>query len=154
MFSFINLKFAHGHAGKQVGPHNILSMKNNTIDEHQAVSPQKKSGENEKNPMTAALQAIGGKWKLLLLDSIRKECPKRFGELRKEMKNITQTTLTAQLRELERDGILTRAVFPEVPPRVEYKLTELGKKLIPIMDALCQWGELYEQQPAARHLRS
>lgn len=97
-------------------------------------------------PMTDALQAIGGKWKLLLLDSIRKECPKRFGELRKEMKHITQSTLTAQLRELERDGILTRAVFPEVPPRVEYKLTDLGKQLIPIMDALCQWGERYGKE--------
>lgn len=154
MFSLINLKFEHGHAGKQVGPYNILSMKNNTIDEHQAVSDQNKLGENEKNPMTAALQAIGGKWKLLLLDSIRKECPKRFGELRKEMKYITQTTLTAQLRELERDGILTREVFPEVPPRVEYKLTPLGKQLIPIMDALCQWGGLYEQQQPARHQKS
>ncbi|WP_305068084.1 winged helix-turn-helix transcriptional regulator [Longitalea arenae] len=120
-------------------------MKKSTIIEHQAVSDQNNLVENEKNPMTAALQAIGGKWKLLLLDSIRKECPKRFGELRKEMKYITQTTLTAQLRELERDGILTRAVFPEVPPRVEYKLTELGKKLIPIMDALCEWGKLYDE---------
>lgn len=97
-------------------------------------------------PMTDALQAIGGKWKLLLLDTIRKECPKRFGELRKEMKHITQSTLTAQLRELERDGILTREVFPEVPPRVEYKLTELGKQLIPIMDALCLWGERYGKE--------
>jgi DNA-binding HxlR family transcriptional regulator len=135
-------------------------MKNNTIGEHQSVSAQKKSDMEEKklqgkqspqpadvpvagSPMTDAMQAIGGKWKLLLLDSIRRECPKRFGELRKEMKHITHTTLTAQLRELERDGILTRAVFPEVPPRVEYKLTDLGKQLIPIMDALCQWGTLY-----------
>ncbi len=145
MFSFSNLKFEDGHLSKQVGPYNILSMKKSTIIEHQAVSDQNNLVENEKNPMTAALQAIGGKWKLLLLDSIRKECPKRFGELRKEMKYITQTTLTAQLRELERDGILTRAVFPEVPPRVEYKLTELGKKLIPIMDALCEWGKLYDE---------
>lgn len=98
------------------------------------------------SPMMEALQAIGGKWKLLLLDSIRRECPKRFGELRKEMKYITQSTLTAQLRELERDGILTREVFPEVPPRVEYKLTEQGKKLIPIMDALRAWGEAYGKE--------
>jgi len=97
-------------------------------------------------PMMDAMQAIGGKWKLLLLDTIRRECPKRFGELRKEMKHITHTTLTTQLRELERDGILTREVFPEVPPRVEYKLTELGKQLIPIMDALCVWGEAYRKQ--------
>lgn len=129
-------------------------MKKNTIGEHQSVSSQKKSAVDKKNsdemitgsPMTDALHAIGGKWKLLLLDSIRRECPKRFGELRKEMKNITQSTLTAQLRELERDGILTRAVFPEVPPRVEYKLTDLGKQLIPIMDALCQWGESYGKE--------
>lgn len=98
------------------------------------------------NPMTAAMQAIGGKWKLLLLDNIRKECPKRFGDLRREMKDITQATLTTQLRELERDGILLRTVYPEVPPRVEYKLTELGKKLIPVMDALCAWGALYGQE--------
>lgn len=97
------------------------------------------------NPMMTALQAIGGKWKLLLLDSIRKECPKRFGELRKELEYITHSTLTAQLRELERDGILTREVFAEVPPRVEYKLTELGKRLIPVMDALCLWGEEYKR---------
>lgn len=145
MFSLINIKFDHSSAHKQPGPNNILSMKNNTIDEHQPVSDKKKLMEIENNPMTTALQAIGGKWKLLLLDSIRKECPRRFGELRKEMKHITQTTLTTQLRELERDGIITRAVFPEVPPRVEYKLTDLGKQLIPIMDALCQWGGLYEQ---------
>lgn len=133
-------------------------MKKNTIGEPQSINSQKNSVEDEKkhqvaaSPMTDALQAIGGKWKLLLLDSIRRECPKRFGELRKEMKNITHSTLTAQLRELERDGILTRAVFPEVPPRVEYKLTDLGKQLIPIMDALCQWGESYgkeKNQPGA-----
>lgn len=98
--------------------------------------------------MTTALQAIGGKWKLLLLDTIRKECPKRFGQLRKEMNDITQATLTTQLRELERDGILLRTVYPEVPPRVEYKLTELGKQLIPVMDALCAWGLQYDQEKA------
>lgn len=108
--------------------------------------PQTISEEQSPNPMMEAMQAIGGKWKLLLLDTIRRECPKRFGELRREMEHITHTTLTAQLRELERDGILTRAVFPEVPPRVEYKLTPLGKQLIPIMDALCAWGELYGKE--------
>ncbi|SFN19425.1 transcriptional regulator, HxlR family [Chitinophaga sp. YR627] len=108
--------------------------------------PQTISEEESPNPMMEAMQAIGGKWKLLLLDTIRRECPKRFGELRREMEHITHTTLTAQLRELERDGILTRAVFPEVPPRVEYKLTPLGKQLIPIMDALCTWGELYGKE--------
>lgn len=118
-------------------------MEKDTIVESQLVIVQKKSVVEEKNMMMDAMQAIGGKWKLLLLDTIRRECPKRFGELRKEMKYITHTTLTAQLRELERDGILTREVFPEVPPRVEYKLTELGKRLIPIMDALCEWGEAY-----------
>lgn len=104
------------------------------------------SEEQSPNLMMEAMQAIGGKWKLLLLDAIRRECPKRFGELRREMESITHTTLTAQLRELERDGILTRAVFPEVPPRVEYKMTPLGKQLIPIMDALCAWGELYSKE--------
>lgn len=119
-------------------------MKNSTINEGQSLSEKDFSTVTENNcPLTDALKIIGGKWKLLLLNNIRKECPKRFGELRREMQDITQTTLTAQLRELERDGIIERKVYAEAPPRVEYKLTELGKQLVPVMDALSAWGERY-----------
>lgn len=116
-------------------------MKKDTINEAQALA--KKEFLEINCPMTNALKVIGGKWKLLLLNSIRKECPLRFGELKKKMHDITQATLTMQLRELERDGIIERKVYAEAPPRVEYKLTELGKKLLPAIEALCSFGDAY-----------
>nr|WP_295922105.1 helix-turn-helix domain-containing protein [uncultured Dyadobacter sp.] len=96
--------------------------------------------------MNIALDIIGGKWKLMLLNRIREECPMRFGVLRRKLPHITQATLTAQLKQLEKDGILLREAYAESPPRVEYKLTEIGKSLIPIMDSLCAWGEDYEKR--------
>jgi len=86
---------------------------------------------------------IGGKWKVLLIKSIAQECPKRFGKLRRDMEDIAQTTLTAQLRELERDGIISRQVYMESPPRVEYKLSEVGKTLLPVIDMLDAWWSDY-----------
>lgn len=124
----------------------ILSMENSTNDGRQPVIKQENYEQAEDNcPMTNAWRIIGGKWKLLILNAIRKECPARFGELRKKMQDITQTTLTAQLRELERDGILSRKVYAESPPKVEYQLTELGKTLIPVMKVLSDWGDTYCQ---------
>jgi DNA-binding HxlR family transcriptional regulator len=121
-------------------------MKNDTNNDDQLVIKTENERFLEDNcPMTNALDIIGGKWKLMLLNKIREECPMRFGVLRKKMPYITQATLTAQLKELERDGILLRTAYAESPPRVEYKLTELGKTLIPIMDALCNWGNNYCQ---------
>ena len=121
-------------------------MKNDTNDDDQLVIKAENEIFSEDNcPMTNALDIIGGKWKLKLLNKVREECPMRFGVLRKKMPYITQATLTAQLKELERDGILLRTAYAESPPRVEYKLTELGKTLIPIMDALCDWANNYCQ---------
>jgi DNA-binding HxlR family transcriptional regulator len=121
-------------------------MKNDTNNDDQLVIKTENEEFLEDNcPMTNALDIIGGKWKLMLLNKIREECPMRFGVLRKKMQYITQSTLTTQLKELERDGILLRTAYAESPPRVEYKLTELGKTLIPIMDALCDWGNNYCQ---------
>ncbi|MBO6213817.1 helix-turn-helix domain-containing protein [Algoriella sp.] len=82
---------------------------------------------------------IGGKWKVLIIKSIANECPKRFGELKREMDEIAQTTLTIQLRELENDGIICRKVYAESPPRVEYKLSDIGKTLLPIIELLDDW---------------
>ena len=94
-------------------------------------------------PMTKVLRIIGGKWKLLILNAILSECPKRFGALRKKMPDITHATLTVQLCELERDGIILRTVFAESPPRVEYKLTDPGLTLVPIIKLLNEWGNTY-----------
>ena len=71
---------------------------------------------------------------------------KRFGELKKSIGNVSQKVLTAQLRDMERNGLVTRKVYPEVPPRVEYSLTELGRSLKPILDAMWDWGEEFKAQ--------
>lgn len=131
---------------KQVVCRTILSMENSTNDDPQPVIKQENYGQPEDNcSMTNAWKVIGGKWKLLLLNAIRQECPARFGALRKKMQDITQTTLTAQLRELERDGIISRKAYAESPPKVEYQLTELGQTLIPVMQVLSDWGDNYCQ---------
>jgi len=89
-----------------------------------------------------ALNEIGGKWKSLILCTL-KDGKLRFSEINNKLPEITQRMLTKNLRELEKDGIIFRKVFAEVPPRVEYSLTDKGKFVIPILDALCEWGEKY-----------
>ncbi len=93
-------------------------------------------------PVEAALEALGGKWKGLILFHLKNE-KRRFNELRRLIPGITQRTLTRQLRDLEADRIVARTVHPEVPPRVEYELTDFGRTLIPILDALYEWGREY-----------
>ena len=93
-------------------------------------------------PVETTLTLISDKWK------VRDLMPgtKRFGELKKSIGSVSQKVLTAQLREMERSGLLTRTVYPEVPPRVEYTLTDLGYSLKPILDAMRNWGEAYKAQ--------
>ena len=83
------------------------------------------------------------KWKLLIIRNLRSR-PWRFNELRKDLEGISQKVLTDSLREMEADGIITRTVYPEVPPRVEYALSPLGETLGPILDAMAQWGNDYK----------
>ena len=94
-------------------------------------------------PVETTLSLIGSKWKVLILRDLM-DGKKRFGELKKSVGAVTQKVLTAQLREMERDGLLTRTVYPEVPPRVEYELTSLGLSLGPVLDAMRLWGEGYK----------
>src|ERR1051325_3854290 len=94
-------------------------------------------------PVTATMGVIGGKWKILILYLISNDI-NRFGKLNMLLKNISKQMLTAQLRELERDGILRRVIYPEIPPRVEYFLTEKGIALQPVFAALREWGFKYE----------
>ncbi len=93
-------------------------------------------------PVEAALEVLGGKWKGLVLFHL-KDDKRRFNELRRLIPDVTQRTLTRQLRELEQDGIVRRTIYPEIPPKVEYELTDFGKTLIPILDALYGWGKEY-----------
>ena len=96
-------------------------------------------------PVETTLMLIGDKWKVLILRDLMPGT-KRFGELKKSIGNVSQKVLTAQLRDLEEKGLVSRKVYAEVPPRVEYSLTELGKSLSPIMDAMREWGDHYQAQ--------
>ncbi|MCH6268510.1 winged helix-turn-helix transcriptional regulator [Neobacillus citreus] len=89
------------------------------------------------------LEIIGGKWKMLILWYLGKEGTKRFNELKSLMPGITQRMLVNQLRELEEDQIVHREVYPVVPPKVEYSLTEQGKSLMPILESMYEWGKNY-----------
>jgi DNA-binding HxlR family transcriptional regulator len=94
-------------------------------------------------PVATTVSLIGNKWKPLILRDVRTG-PKRFGELQKSLDGISQKILTNNLREMENDGLLVRTVFPEVPPRVEYSLSGLGKTLEPLLDAMAQWSGIYK----------
>ena len=94
-------------------------------------------------PVETTLTLISSKWKILILRDLMPGT-KRFGELKKSIGGVSQKVLTAQLREMETDGLVRRTVYPEVPPRVEYTLTALGRSLKPILDAMWDWGEAYQ----------
>ena len=91
-------------------------------------------------PVETTLMLIGDKWKVLILRDLLSGT-KRFGELKKSVGNVSQKVLTAQLRDMENNGLISRKVYAEVPPKVEYTLTELGESLKPILDAMQNWGE-------------
>lgn len=96
-------------------------------------------------PVETTLTLISDKWKVLILRDLLLNGTMRFGELRKSIGHVTQKVLTSQLRQMEESGLLTRKVYAEVPPRVEYTLTELGYSLKPILDAMWAWGTHYKQ---------
>ena len=94
-------------------------------------------------PAAATVELIGSKWKLLIIRNLLAR-PWRFNELKKGLEGISQKVLTDSLRSLESDGIIMRTVYPEVPPRVEYALSELGQTLKPILDSMAEWGRFYK----------
>ena len=96
-------------------------------------------------PVETTLTLIGDKWKVLILRDLMPGT-KRFGELKKSVGNVSQKVLTAQLRAMEESGLVHRQVYAEVPPRVEYSLTDLGRSLKPILDSMWAWGEEYKKQ--------
>ena len=96
-------------------------------------------------PVETTLMLIGDKWKVLILRDLMPGT-RRFGQLKKSIGSVSQKVLTAQLRDMEQKGLVRRQVYAEVPPRVEYSLTELGRSLAPILDAMRAWGEDYQEK--------
>lgn len=96
-------------------------------------------------PVATTVALIGSKWKLLIIRNLRMR-PWRFNELKKDLDGISQKVLTDSLRSMEEDGIIIRTVYPEIPPRVEYSLSELGESLKPIFDSMEAWGLSYKEQ--------
>lgn len=99
------------------------------------------NGETFYCALDVTMNFVGGKWKAIVLWYLRKGA-KRFGEIKKLIPPITEKMLSLQLKELEKDGIVKRTIFPEVPPRVEYELTEAGKTLLPLLEEMAAWGRM------------
>lgn len=117
--------------------------KDTIVDNQEDKSENKIIFDENSCPVTATMKVLGGKWKPILINAIYLTAPARFGELKRSVKGITQSMLTQQLRELEDDGVISRKIYAEIPPRVEYTLTEFGLSLSPIMLAMAKWGEEY-----------
>lgn len=119
-------------------------MKNNTNSEYQEIKIEENLIFDETTcPVTATMNVLGGKWKPILINAIYFTSPARFGELKRSVIGITQSMLTSQLRELEEDGIIKRKIYAEIPPRVEYTLTDFGLSLSPVIQSMAEWGKQY-----------
>ena len=105
----------------------------------------KRKDELPDCPVATTVQLIGNKWKLLIIRNLLVR-PWRFNELHKNLEGISQKVLSDSLRQMEADGIITRTVYPEVPPHVEYALSELGESMRPILMSMQEWGNSYKEQ--------
>ncbi|MCR4676815.1 MAG: helix-turn-helix transcriptional regulator [Sphaerochaetaceae bacterium] len=105
----------------------------------------KKKEELPECPVSTTVSLIGSKWKLLIIRNLLNR-PWRFNELQKNLEGISQKVLTDSLRSMEADGIITRTVYPEVPPHVEYALSELGESLRPVIMTMASWGDEYKSK--------
>ena len=101
-------------------------------------------------PVEATLDVIGGKWKVVILYHLTHDGTHGFAVLRRKIPGVSERMLTQQLRELEEDGIVHREVYPEVPPKVEYSLTDYGKSLRPITEVMCEWGKRHIKRSKAK----
>ena len=104
-------------------------------------------------PVEATLDVIGGKWKVVILYHLTHDGTHRFAVLRRKIPGVSERMLTQQLRELEDDGIVHREVYAEVPPKVEYSLTEYGKTLRPITEVMCEWGQRHMKRIKTKKVR-
>ncbi len=122
----------------------VLSFKIGTIRKESEITMIKNYIENanfEDTGFSYTLSLISGKYKMVILYCLMEFEPVRFNEMRRYMKTITDKTLSLNLKELEADGLIQRIEYPQIPPKVEYRLTERGKSLMKVLDQLCVWGE-------------
>jgi len=117
----------------------------NVLEKESEEPVMKRKDELPECPVATTVSLIGSKWKLLIIRNLLNR-PWRFNELQKDLEGISQKVLTDSLRSMEADGIITRTVYPEVPPRVEYALSELGESLRPVIDSMAAWGGSYKNQ--------
>jgi len=115
-------------------------MKKQTIEEIMALSKEDFQNYFENCPVTFTMNVIGGKWKSIILTRIKMGI-NRFGLLQRSIPTISKQMLTSQLRELEEDGLIVRKVFAEVPPRVEYTISEKGAGIFPVLESMASWGK-------------
>lgn len=101
---------------------------------------QGKVKQLEDTPFGYTLSVIGGKWKLVIIYLLAENEPVRFNDLKRQIGAITYKTLSAQLKELEQDGMVERKEYPQIPPKVEYRLTAKARSLLPVLEGLCEWG--------------
>ena len=102
----------------------------------------------QDTPFGYTLSVIGGKWKMVIMFVIVEKSVARYGEIKRAIPDITHKMLSAQLKELEHDGIILRKEYQQVPPKVEYSLSEKGKSLMPVLEEMCKWGSIYKPQTA------
>lgn len=107
---------------------------------------QKKLDADIRCPLEYGLDIFGGKWKSRVICVLNEKEVLRYSEIRKEMMNITDAVLSATLKELIRDGIVKRKQYDEIPPRVEYSLTEKGKSVVPILQSICKWSGIFHKE--------
>lgn len=107
---------------------------------------QKKLAEDIRCPLEYGLEIFGGKWDSRILCVLAAAAPMRYSELRKEMANITDAVLASSLKKLQNDGMIDRRQYNEIPPRVEYRLTEKGASVIPIRQSICHWAGAYHKE--------
>ncbi|MFA5591907.1 MAG: helix-turn-helix domain-containing protein [Micavibrio sp.] len=100
-------------------------------------------------PVEVTLEAVAGRWKVMIIHQLLDDGPKRFNQLQRELKNITHRTLTKQLREMEERGLINRKDYGQIPPRVEYSLSPLGKTLKPVLMAMHEWGKKNDRKSKA-----
>lgn len=114
---------------------------------------QPKLEKDIRCPLEYGLNIFGGKWKSRIICVLAEMNVLRYSELRKEMANITDAVLAATLKELIRDGIVIRKSYDQIPPKVEYSLSEKGKSVVPILQSICQWSGIYHQKDSQKTLR-